>query len=313
MTAYAGRDDNLFHAAAAESQSFGAQLTVSQSQYQYDALVSRLNCSSASNTLQCLRKVDIKTLATNNINIPTPGGAGKTPLFMYSNVLDGNFTTDYTYKLFAEGKFVHVPSIFGDDTNEGTIFTPSKINNYTDMNNFLKNNFVNLTSAQLDTIDTYYPNNNGVQYSGRGAYWRTAADAYGEMRYNCPGINVSAAIDSAGIASYNYHWDVLSAANNASGLGVTHTAELHSIWGDSASPDSALIPMLQAYWTSFIRTKNPNTYKLKSAPTWTVFNGTDMQRIHFVNDPAQVGMESVPQDQRNRCVYLSNIGISIGQ
>ena len=82
LSAYGGRDDGLIHAAAAESQSFGSQLTVSQSQYQYDALVQRVGCNGTLDTLQCLRETDIAVIAENNINIPTPGGAGSPPLYM---------------------------------------------------------------------------------------------------------------------------------------------------------------------------------------------------------------------------------------
>jgi len=203
MTAYDGRDDNLFHAAAAESQSFGAQLTISGSQYQYDALVARVKCTNTTvSSLTCLRNLSIQKLAQNNINIPTPGGSGKSPVFMYSNVIDGNFITNYTYTLFAAGKFVHVPSIFGDDTNEGTIFTPPIINNVTEMNKFLKDNFVKLSTSELAEIDNYYPQ--AGTHPGKGAYWKTAANAYGEMRYNCPGIFVSSAIQGQGVESWNY-------------------------------------------------------------------------------------------------------------
>lgn len=113
LSAYNGRDDGLFHAAVAESQSFGAQLTVSESQYQYDALVQRVGCNTTQDTLKCLRDLDVSVITENNINIPTPGGAGLPPLYMYSNVIDGSFTTDYTYRLYNEGKFVKVPVIFG--------------------------------------------------------------------------------------------------------------------------------------------------------------------------------------------------------
>lgn len=51
LSAYGGRDDGLFHATAAESQSFGAQFTVEGSQYQYDALVERVGCSITTETL----------------------------------------------------------------------------------------------------------------------------------------------------------------------------------------------------------------------------------------------------------------------
>jgi carboxylesterase type B len=113
LTAYGGRDDGLFHAAAAESQSFGALLTVEESQYQYNALIQRVGCAKNTDTLQCLRNTDIAVLTKNNSNIPTPGGAGSPPLFMWGPVIDRNFTTDYSYNLFSQGNFIKVPSIFG--------------------------------------------------------------------------------------------------------------------------------------------------------------------------------------------------------
>jgi carboxylesterase type B len=114
LTAYGGRDDGLFHAAIGESNSYGAQLTVEESQYQYDGLVERTGCSKAKDTLDCLRKLDVEVIAKNNINMVTPGGKG-TPVFMYSNVIEGpgGFTEEYTYTAFTAGKFVKVPVIFG--------------------------------------------------------------------------------------------------------------------------------------------------------------------------------------------------------
>ncbi|QSZ31841.1 hypothetical protein DSL72_001410 [Monilinia vaccinii-corymbosi] len=319
LSAYGGRDDGLFHASVAESQSFGAQLTVSESQYQYDGLVERTGCAGQNDTLACLRGLDISVLAQNNINIPTPGGAGGSPVFMWSNVIDGNFTSDYTYKLFATGQYVKLPAIYGDDTNEGTVFTPKSVNTSADMSDFLKNNFVKLTDDQLYNIHQYYPQ--GPQYPNAGSYWSAAALAYGEMRYNCPGIYLSGTHDffSPSLGNWNYHWDVLSSAKAASGLGVTHTSESGSIWGSSKQPDSALIPSIQAYWTSFIRTKDPNTYKLESAPKWEQLKTSNYQRIHFRAENvtgdaiANVTMESIPDEQMARCAYLSSIGVSISQ
>ncbi|KAL2061501.1 hypothetical protein VTL71DRAFT_6878 [Oculimacula yallundae] len=311
MSAYNGRDDNLFHAAAAESQSFGNQLTISESQYQYDGLVKRVNCSTSTNTLKCLRDTPIQILAANNIDIPAPGGTGRKGIFMWSPVIDGNFTTNYTYNLFSEGKYVKIPSIFGDSTNEGTVFTPAKINTTAEMHGFLKDNFPKLTEDQLARIDELYPK--GEQFPGKGSYWRTAADVYGEMRYNCPGIYISKAIAGKGEQSWNFRWNVLSPSNAVSGLGVAHAVTTGSIWGISGAPDNALTPTIQAYWTSFIRSKDPNTYKLAGAPKWETFGTGDGTRVVFPNKVKDVAMESVPQDQRTRCEFLSGIGSSIGQ
>jgi carboxylesterase type B len=113
LMAYGGRDDGLFHAVASESNSYGQQLTVEESQYQYDALVDRVGCKTQNDTLQCLRSKDVNTIAKHNSVIPTPGGTGRNPIFFYSNVVDGDFTQDIAYKLLDAGKFIKVPSIFG--------------------------------------------------------------------------------------------------------------------------------------------------------------------------------------------------------
>lgn len=56
----------------------------------------------------------MEVIATNNVIMRTPGAKG-TPLFMYSNVIDGpgGFTEDYTYNMYADGKFIKVPVMFG--------------------------------------------------------------------------------------------------------------------------------------------------------------------------------------------------------
>ena len=72
----------------------------------------RVGCNDTADTLECLRDVPVAALQAVNINNAYPGGVGS-PLYMYSNVVDGDFTSDYTYKLFAEGNFVKVPVIFG--------------------------------------------------------------------------------------------------------------------------------------------------------------------------------------------------------
>lgn len=203
LTAYGGRDDGLFHAAAAESQSFGPQFTVAESQYQYDSLIERVGCSSANDTLACLRALPASAITLENWNILTPGGGPQPPLFMYSNVIDKTFTVDYTYKLYTEGKFLKVPVIFGDATNEGTIFTFTNISTYDEVNDFLRDQFPLLNETELTIIDSLYPP--AETFPGDGALWRTASNAYGEMRYNCPGIYLSTRFDQEGVdGNWNY-------------------------------------------------------------------------------------------------------------
>ena len=118
MSAYGGRDDNLFHATIAQSQSFGQILDVAESQYQYDSLVERTGCAhkvdddNTANALECLRKLPIDELQKHNTVQPNPGRL-QDPIFMYGPVIDDDLIQDYTVALFNKDKFVKVPTIFG--------------------------------------------------------------------------------------------------------------------------------------------------------------------------------------------------------
>jgi carboxylesterase type B len=188
------------------------------------------------------------------------------------------------------------------------------------MSAFMRDNFPKLTPGKLATINSLYPAPTSSLYPNAGRYWRPAADAYGEMRYNCPGIFMSGAYPRVGgvNASWNYHWDVLRPENAMNGLGVTHVMEEGAIWGFAKQPEKALQAMMQAYWTSFIRTRNPNTFKLATAPEWIEnYEGGNLkggnQRIRFVNNIAKVGMEKVDTAQKERCGFWASIGSIIGQ
>lgn len=126
LSAHGGRNDGLFHAAAAESQSFATMLTLNESQFAYNNLVIRTGCASENDTLACLRNLDTASLQRQNFNTPFPG-AQLAPLYMYGPTIDGDLVPDYTYRLFHQGKFIRVPVIFGDDTNEGTVFVPKDV------------------------------------------------------------------------------------------------------------------------------------------------------------------------------------------
>ncbi|KAG9238944.1 Alpha/Beta hydrolase protein [Amylocarpus encephaloides] len=321
LTAYGGRDDKLFHAVTAESPSYGVQYTIAEAQYQYDALVQRVDCDKAPDTLKCLRALPVKILAENNPNLPTPGGTGGTPVFMWSNVVDGTFTQGFSYDLYAQGKFVKVPAIFGSTTNEGTGAAPRSLENAGQMNSFLKNNFPKLTQAHLTKIDSLYPDPpNDLIFPGAGEYWRPASNAYGNMRYNCPSLFMSGSFPRIGgsNATWNYHWDVLRPGDATSGDGVGHVAEQSSVWGTPGPTEKPIAPTIQAYWASFIRTHNPNTLKLAGSPEWVEYMDGDptrgaMQRMHFPNDVKKIGMETVAPGLREKCSFWLSVGSTIGQ
>lgn len=330
VAAYGGRNDNLFHATAAESQSFGAIRTVPASQYQYDRLVNRTECTSAAtgheDTLACLRSLSTNALQKQNIGTPFPG-ASQNPLFAYNPVVDHDFLQDLTLALFESGRFHNVPAIYGDVSNEGTIFVPRNTNTVEAFDSFIRAQFPTINGTQLSTIRDLYPASDFTHFQSTGEYWQPTSAAYGELRYVCPGGylgNRYYAHNSSSIV-YNYHYNVTNAPSVKAGIGVPHVAELIAIWDPPSipasykpgAPNANTIPLLQAYWTSFIRFYDPNVARLPGSPRWEVWGGQgSQQRIRFQggeNAAADTVMESMPEDQNHRCEQLMQMGISLKQ
>lgn len=240
---------------------------------------------------------------------------------MYGPTLDYDFISDYTYRAYAQGKFVKVPAIYGDDTNEGTIFTPRNTSTIGESDSFLQAQFPMLTLPQLAKINALYPI--AEQFNNSGAYWRQVSNAYGEMRYICPGIYVSSIYEQYNVSGiWNYRWNVIDPVSAAEGYGVTHTVEVAAIWGMESvngggpasynSTNKGIVPVVQGYWTSFIRSFDPNLCRLEGTPTWEEFgSGQGYQRLMFQTNNTH--MEMVPEDQRERCAYLNSIGVDLEQ
>jgi hypothetical protein len=94
-------------------------------------------------------------------------------------------------------------------------------------------------------------------------------------------------------------------------MGVTHVAEVSSIWGGGSRQAEALDPYIQGYWTSFIRSKDPNTHRAPGSPEWGTW-GTTNSRLHFPNDVKDVSMAKLDSGMERRCDYYSVIGNLVG-
>ncbi|RAL07457.1 putative triacylglycerol lipase [Aspergillus homomorphus CBS 101889] len=323
LSAYGGEDQGLFHAAAAESQSFATMLTANESQFAYNNLVIRTGCASEEDTLSCLRELDTASLQRQNIGTPLPD-AQKPPLYFYAPSIDGDLVPDYTYRQFSQGHFIKVPVIFGDVTNEGTTFVPKSISSVGEADTFIQSQFPAIRLDQLAKINhLYLAKDQTISFPNAGLYWRPTSNAYGELRYNCPGIAMSTAFSQAGMKSWNYHYAVQDPDYEASGEGVYHVVELNAIWGPqyvSGTPptsyftsNAAIIPVMQGYWTSFIKSFDPNLYRYPGSPEWETWSddGDSHRRLFIRTNDTK--MEMVPLDQRARCDYLISIGIALQQ
>jgi carboxylesterase type B len=112
---------------------------------------------------------------------------------------------------------------------------------------------------------------------------------------------------------------VTDPAQLAKGLGVPHTVELNAIWGPNSTSktppasyfttNANIISVVQGYWTSFIRTLDPNRLRAKGTPEWVQFDG--VQRILFETNHTRI--EDIPDDQATRCNFLESIATELSQ
>ncbi|ROW11572.1 hypothetical protein VMCG_01276 [Cytospora schulzeri] len=296
LTAYGGRDDNLFTAGIAESVFFPAQPFVPQLEYQFDRLVNATNCSTASDQLSCLRALDTKTLQTHNVPSPFPGRTeAPLPHFYWTPCVDGDLIQDLPYNLFARGALVDVPLLFGNDNDEGRSFASNAASS-DDMVNFLRNNYPLLTANDTaDVVDMYPLEPAAPEHE---AWFPSTSTAYGEATFICPAISILKAYAAQGRSGNDtdtstdsgsgsgndtklwlYRYNVLDDDNAARGLGVPHLWESYAVFGPAnlagqAAPQSYLtynapvVPVVMDYFLSFVRTRDPNTLRAPGAPAW---------------------------------------------
>ena len=203
------------------------------------------------------------------------------------------------------------------------------------MDSFLADNFPALTPTMARTINQLYPKS--TQFLSRGEFFSAAANAYGDMRYTCPGIFVSTVIHqfmgpkpnflyqsvlftlmidfmiNPHLALHSYN--VIDPTQASQGLGVPHVVELNAVWGpdntNGAAPASykttnaPIVPVVQGYWTSFIRTFDPNSHRAPGSPIWKPFSSSQ-RRILFATNATR--METVPGYQAFRCSVLHSFG-----
>ena len=248
---------------------------------------------------------------------------------MWGPVQDYDIITDLTYNAFAWGRFIRVPLIVGDDTNGGTIFAPRGATTLAESDAFLHDQFPYLGLDHLVEVNALYPNGNDEACPDRGCYWRQVSDAYGDMRFMCPAMFVSSMAAQYGGGgpeqqrTWTYRYNVEDPGQMAEGLGVPHAVDVHAVFGPdntgggpaSYRPDGVnapVIPVVQAYWTSFIKTFNPNTLRLDESAEWETWNGNGQRRLVFqTGGPTE--METVSQESQGKCKYLTDIGADIKQ
>ncbi|QGI64735.1 hypothetical protein CEK26_008689 [Fusarium fujikuroi] len=201
---------------------------------------------------------------------------------MWVPVIDGDFVRDALWNSFDQGKFVMVPSIIGATTNEGRAFAPAA-SSKVEVEDFFKAEFPLLESTHMAQITALYPGLADT-CSKAGCFKRPLSDAYEDMRFQCSGISFPESISRwMPKKTWNYWYNVEDTGFMAQGRGVAHCDEAHAIWGPGNGGSGAArsyfpgginayaVNVIQGCWISFIRSCNPNKYRLPDTTMWGVY------------------------------------------
>ncbi|KAI9042436.1 uncharacterized protein KD926_005514 [Aspergillus affinis] len=313
LVAYGGRDDHLFTGAIFQSPFWPTQRTVSETEWQFDRFVIDAGCVNAPDALACLRSIDINQLQAANVASAFPNTTA-TPLvrWYFLPVVDNDLVVDRLYALFERGRFIKVPVMVGDDTDEGSYFA-FNASTKTEVSQFLRNYYPDLEKRQLETINSVYEKSATLPY--HAPFFSAASAAYGDATFVCPGNHIAASIARylSPAHVWNYRVNVQDPPSLAEGLGVPHTIEVPAIFGPGytgqgsyyETVNAAVVPVIMNYWVSFVRSLDPNPHRYHHAPEWHSWGSAAGIRMRLQTN--NTAMERVPPDATRKCEFWHNL------
>ncbi|OKL62108.1 hypothetical protein UA08_02242 [Talaromyces atroroseus] len=280
----------------------------------YDSVVEAAGCSSAADTLECLRELDYTDYlnAANSV----PGILSYTSVALsYLPRPDGTVLSDSPEVLIQEGKYAPVPFIVGDQEDEGTLFAlfQSNLSTTADVIEYLETVFFpystnksiteGLVNVYPDDITFGSPFNTGILNNWYPQFKRLAA-ILGDATFT---LTRRAFLDLASsvnpdipswsyLASYDYGTPI---------IGTGHGTDILQVfYGILPNYASAAI---QSYYISFIYDLDPNANS--SYPEWPQWS-TANEMLNFAAHKATTITDDFRQDQY-KYIYEHLSGIRI--
>jgi carboxylesterase type B len=302
LIAYGGRDDGLFRGGIMESGAAASVLSSYTNESAFDVYYKNItdaaNCTSATDTLACLRQAPVDTLSS----IFNSSVATSAP---FSPTVDGDIIPDAGAALLNKGKFVHVPILHGANHDEGSAFGSRGINTTEQFLAYL----VARTNDQAVAAELadMYPDIPAIGIPGTlhgrpgndtayGTMFKRVCAYAGDSSMHAPRRFTAETWAANNVTSYSYVFNVL--VNGLSQyVGATHFQEVAFVFYNleghgyenavSVNPFlnepetfTQLARMMSRMWSSFIVDQTPNNNGVANV-TWPEYTVDDPQIIVF--------------------------------
>ncbi|KAJ7744620.1 alpha/beta-hydrolase [Mycena metata] len=299
----------LFRGAIAQSVYRTPLATPEQRVPQFQLFAAQAGCGSGSVTAQlaCLRSASVSAIARAQDFVQFQ--ADITTYKLFQPVVDGKIFSDFPTRLLANGKFAKVPIIAGSTSNEtlaGGATIEAALESY----------FPSMSNETANAFVAEYPLSEFADSTELQVQLAT-----GEPSVQC-GRNIMATAGAKRNRAWTYRYNQPDPNGDPSLTG--HSAENFMMFQGSetgTNGSTVFTPMnaieksfaeeLIAYWLSFVRAGDPNTYKLARAPVWTQYTGVK-SRIVLQQQPQNITTKSgsfievEPAAESQRCSFVAS-------
>ncbi|PSS34240.1 hypothetical protein PHLCEN_2v1750, partial [Hermanssonia centrifuga] len=295
--------ERLFGGAIAQSVYRTPLPTPEQQEPLFDFYAERAGCGGAGTvevTMGCLRRASLSALA------PAQDAAFNGSYNVFHPVLDGTIIPMNPSIAMREGKFQRVPVIVGATSNE-------TLSGGTDLDSALHAFFPGLTAADLAAYDEQYRLS---QFEDASQQVRVGT---GESELRCAAEIIGGAVAGQGTGAWVYRYNT---ANPTSGSPIVeHAAENWMLFEGTntgfngstrfsamTAAEDAFASEMIAYFLSFVRTGDPNTYRLARSPEWPGYSvGGERRMVLQQGTETESGCfgESVCGDEQERCAFVA--------
>jgi para-nitrobenzyl esterase len=295
------RARGLFHRAVSESggctMAGGLDSTIEAARPGQEAFARKLGCDTAADVLACLRA---KPAAEIMSAAQQPEPMSGAPLsFSFGAILDGpgGYRPEAPKALFERGDVAKVPYILGSNNDEGTLFVlNAKVTTEEEYQAALTSRFHDAAAE----IEARYP---ASRYGGD--FKAALAAVVGDSGLICGTHDTARRAQKAGLPVYSYNFNIPWGIS-PDALKAAHASEISHVFGNpykADAPGKAVSDAMNAYWSAFAASGNPN---YPGAPSlWPAFapddNDSD-ERIQF--DPT--GVTTVRDFKKDECAFWRN-------
>ncbi|KAG7444765.1 alpha/beta-hydrolase [Guyanagaster necrorhizus] len=296
--------EQLFSGAIAQSVYRAALPSPEQQSPLFDFYAEKAGCDSGdlASQMDCLRNASIGDLAR------AQDASFSGPYYSFHPVIDGKVLTEHPTTAMLSGRFARVPLIVGSTSNE-TSYTSL------DIGQTLKTFYPGLNDTDVDEYLAVYPS------SDFDSELQRLSVLGGETVFICARPILATASSIAGLTAWAYRYNQPNPTSSDPTI-VAHAAENWMMFlgtntgfngtttfSPMTAEETAFAEELIAYWVSFVRAKNPNTFKLTRSPIWSGFAPDSKDQIVLQQNTTTTSgsfVEVEPQEDGDRCRFVAS-------